>query len=578
MFDLIIKGGTVIDGSGSPGVKADVAVTEGKISEIGIIDPNQAEVIVDAENMIVCPGFIDPHTHYDAQLFWDPHATPSSLHGITSVVMGNCGFSIAPISDTSDADYLGAMLVQVEGMSADALRIGVDWNWSSFEDYLKRLDGNVGVNVAAMVGHCALRRTVMKDDAVKREATENEIEEMQKLLGEALEAGGLGFSTSRSFTHTDGDGLPVPSRIASVEEVLALAEVCEKYPGTTLEWVADGCMNGFSDEEVELMAEMSLRAKRPLNWNVLTVDSARPDDYKNQINACERVAEKGGRAMALTMPILVGMTMHFHSYCALYKLPGWDEIMTLPHEDKKQKLADPAVRKLLEENAASPEAGVFSRLTGWGKYRIGETFSKENQGLDGRLVSDIARERGTRDFYTLLDIVLADDLKTVLWPGPTDDDPASWLMRQTVWEHEEVMIGGSDAGAHLDRMAGASYPTEWIRDCLSGRKLTSVEKAIEHMTDVPARFFGLVNRGRIEKDFHADLVVFDPEQIDAQELKILNDLPGDSPRLYAGSEGVEKVFVNGVLTVDSGKPTEVLSGVILRSGSHTVTNKIPADA
>ena len=578
MFDLIIKGGTVIDGSGSPGVKADVAVTEGKISEIGIIDPNQAEAIVDAENMIVCPGFIDPHTHYDAQLFWDPHATPSSLHGITSVVMGNCGFSIAPISDTSDADYLGAMLVQVEGMSADALRIGVDWNWSSFEDYLKRLDGNVGVNVAAMVGHCALRRTVMKDDAVKREATENEIEEMQKLLGEALEAGGLGFSTSRSFTHTDGDGLPVPSRIASVEEVLALAEVCEKYPGTTLEWVADGCMNGFSDEEVELMAEMSLRAKRPLNWNVLTVDSARPDDYKNQINACERVAEKGGRAMALTMPILVGMTMHFHSYCALYKLPGWDEIMTLPHEDKKQKLADPAVRKLLEENAASPEAGVFSRLTGWGKYRIGETFSKENQGLDGRLVSDIARERGTRDFYTLLDIVLADDLKTVLWPGPTDDDPASWLMRQTVWEHEEVMIGGSDAGAHLDRMAGASYPTEWIRDCLSGRKLTSVEKAIEHMTDVPARFFGLVNRGRIEKDFHADLVVFDPERIDAQELKILNDLPGDSPRLYAGSEGVEKVFVNGVLTVDSGKPTEVLSGVILRSGSHTVTNKIPADA
>ncbi|MEC7898368.1 MAG: amidohydrolase family protein [Actinomycetota bacterium] len=578
MFDLIIKGGTVIDGSGSPGVKADVAVTEGKISEIGIIDPNQAEAVVDAENMIVCPGFIDPHTHYDAQLFWDPHATPSSLHGITSVVMGNCGFSIAPISDTSDADYLGAMLVQVEGMSADALRIGVDWNWSSFEDYLKRLDGNVGVNVAAMVGHCALRRTVMKDDAVKREATENEIEEMQKLLGEALEAGGLGFSTSRSFTHTDGDGLPVPSRIASVEEVLALAEVCEKYPGTTLEWVADGCMNGFSDEEVELMAEMSLRAKRPLNWNVLTVDSARPDDYKNQINACERVAEKGGRAMALTMPILVGMTMHFHSYCALYKLPGWDEIMTLPHEDKKEKLADPAVRKLLEENAASPEAGVFSRLTGWGKYRIGETFSKENQGLDGRLVSDIARERGTRDFYTLLDIVLADDLKTVLWPGPTDDDPASWLMRQTVWEHEEVMIGGSDAGAHLDRMAGASYPTEWIRDCLSGRKLTSVEKAIEHMTDVPARFFGLVNRGRIEKDFHADLVVFDPERIDAQELKILNDLPGDSPRLYAGSEGIEKVFVNGVLTVDSGKPTEVLSGVILRSGSHTVTNKIPADA
>ena len=577
MFDLIIKDGTVIDGTGSPGIKTDIALLDGKISDIGSFNESEAKEVVNAENMMVCPGFIDPHTHYDAQLFWDPYASPSNLHGVTSVVMGNCGFSIAPISDSSDAEYLGAMLVQVEGMSAEALRLGVDWEWNSFEDYLERLDGKIGVNVAAMVGHCALRRTVMKEDAVKREATEDEIAKMQQLLGEALEAGGLGFSTSRSFTHTDGDGLPVPSRVASVEEVLALAEVCEKYPGTTLEWVADGCLNGFSDEEVELMAQMSLRARRPLNWNVLTVDSARPDDYRNQINACERVAEKGGKAMALTMPILVGMTMHFHSYCALYKLPGWDEIMTLPVDEKKQKLADPSIRKVLEEKAASPEAGVFSRLTGWGKYRIGETFSDENKGLDGRLVSDIARERGNRDFYTLLDIVLADDLKTVLWPGPTDDDPASWLMRQTIWDHEEVMIGGSDAGAHLDRMAGASYPTEWIRDCLSGRKLTSIERAIEHMTDVPAKFFGLVDRGRIEKGFCADLVIFNPDQINSQELKVLNDLPGESPRLYGGAEGIEKVFVNGVLSINDGKPTESLSGIVLRSGTHTVTNPIPAD-
>ena len=577
MFDLIIKNGTVIDGTGSPGEKTDIALLGGKISDIGSFGESEAKEIINAENMIVCPGFIDPHTHYDAQLFWDPYASPSNLHGVTSVVMGNCGFSIAPISDPSDAEYLGAMLVQVEGMSAEALRLGVDWEWNSFEDYLGRLDGRVGVNVAAMVGHCALRRTVMKEDAVKREATVDEIAKMQQLLGEALEAGGLGFSTSRSFTHTDGDGLPVPSRVASVEEVLALAEVCEKYPGTTLEWVADGCLNGFSDEEVDLMTQMSLRARRPLNWNVLTVDSARPDDYRNQISACERVAEKGGRAMALTMPILVGMTMHFHSYCALYKLPGWEEIMTLPEGEKKQKLADFSVRKLLEEKAASPEAGVFSRLTGWGKYRIGETFSDENKGLDGKLVSDIARERGQRDFYTLLDIVLADDLKTVLWPGPTDDDPASWLMRQTIWDHEEVMIGGSDAGAHLDRMAGASYPTEWIRDCLSGRKLTTIEKAIEHMTDVPAKFFGLVNRGRIEKGFCADLVIFDPDQINSQELRVLNDLPGESPRLYGGAEGIDKVFVNGILTINDGKPTESLSGIVLRSGTHTVTNPIPAD-
>jgi len=578
MFDMVIRGGTVVDGTGGPGVLADVAVAGGLIAAVGDLAEGEATQVVDADGLVVCPGFVDPHTHYDAQLFWDPVASPSNLHGVTSVVMGNCGFTLAPLGDASDAAYLGAMMVQVEGMSPAALELGVDWQWRSFADYLCRLDGNVGVNVAAMVGHCALRRAVMKDDAVTREATDDELTEMQRLLGEALAAGGLGFSTTRSFTHTDGDGVPVPSRVASDDEVVALAGVCSEHPGTTLEWVSDGCLNGFSDEEVDLMAAMSLAARRSLNWNVLTVDSARPDDYRNQVSACERVAELGGRAVALTMPILVGMTMHFHSFCALYKLPDWEEVMALPGDEKKARLADPEVRRFLEGRAASPEAGVFSRLTGWGRYRIGETFSEENAGLEGRLVGDVARERGQRDFYTLLDIVVADDLRTVLWPGPTDDDPASWLMRQAVWDHEQVMIGGSDAGAHLDRMAGASYPTEWLADCLRGQGLASLEQAVAHMTDVPARYFGLVGRGRIAEGFHADLVVFDPDTIGADGLSLHNDLPGESPRLYARAEGIHKVFVNGVLAVNDGKATGALPGVVLRSGSHTKTVPIPADA
>jgi len=567
-----------VDGTGGPGVPADVAVAGGLIAAVGDLAEGEAAQVVDADGLVVCPGFVDPHTHYDAQLFWDPVASPSNLHGVTSVVMGNCGFTLAPLGDASDAAYLGAMMVQVEGMSPAALELGVDWQWRSFADYLGRLDGNVGVNVAAMVGHCALRRAVMKDDAVTREATDDELAEMQRLLGEALAAGGLGFSTTRSFTHTDGNGVPVPSRVASDDEVVALAGVCSEHPGTTLEWVSDGCLNGFSDEEVDLMAAMSLAARRSLNWNVLTVDSARPDAYRNQVSACERVAELGGRAVALTMPILVGMTMHFHSFCALYKLPDWEEVMALPGDEKKARLADPEVRRFLEGRAASPEAGVFSRLTGWGRYRIGETFSEENAGLEGRLVGDVARERGQRDFYTLLDIVVADDLRTVLWPGPTDDDPASWLMRQAVWDHEQVMIGGSDAGAHLDRMAGASYPTEWLADCLRGQGLASLEQAVAHMTDVPARYFGLVGRGRIAEGFHADLVVFDPDTIGADGLRLHNDLPGESPRLYAGAEGIHKVFVNGVLAVNDGEATGALPGVVLRSGSHTKTVPIPADA
>jgi len=578
MYDLLIQGGLMVDGTGAPRVTADVAVVDGRIAAIGDLAGSEATEVIDATGKVVCPGFVDPHTHYDAQLFWDPYATPSCQHGITSVVMGNCGFSIAPLGDDSDAEYLAAMLVRVEGMSPAALAEGVDWNWRSFGDFLGRFEGKLGVNVAGMVGHSALRRMVMKDDAVRREATAGELVQMQRILAQSLEAGGLGFSTSRSFTHSDGDGRPVPSRTAAVDEVVALCGVCAEYPGTTLEWVADGCMNGFTDDEVDLMTRMSLAARRPVNWNVLTIDAARPDDYRNQLAACDRVAEAGGRAVALTMPILVGMNMHFHSFCALYSLPDWGDVMNMEHAEKVDALGDPETRRFLEERAASPDAGVFSRLTGWGLYRIGDTFSDANEGLKGRLIGDIARERGQRDFYTLLDIVLADDLRTVLWPGPTDDDPSSWLMRQAAWDHDHVMIGGSDAGAHLDRMAGASYTTQWLADCLRGRQLATLEGAISHMTDVPARFFGIRERGRIAEGWHADLVVLDPATVGAGEFQMRNDLPGDSPRLYADAIGIERVYVNGTCTVVDGTPTGNLPGSVIRSGTDTETTGIPADA
>jgi N-acyl-D-aspartate/D-glutamate deacylase len=576
MLDLLIRGGTVVDGTGTPGVRADIGIMDGRIAAVGDI-ADSATRVIDAHGLVVCPGFIDPHTHYDAQLLWDPSATPSCFHGVTSVIMGNCGFSLAPIGDESDATYLGAMMARVEGMSPAALAEGVDWNWRSFADYLDRLDGNLGVNVGAMIGHCALRRAVMHDDSVTREASDDEIAEMKGLLAAAIQAGSLGFSTTRSYTHNDGDGMPVPSRVASEAEVVALAGVCADHPGTTLEWVADGCMNNFRDDEIDLMARMSLAARRSINWNVLTIDSARAGDYRQQMDASRQVAERGGRVVALTMPILVGMNMHFHSFCALYSLPDWAPIMGLPTEEKMAKLRDPEVRRFMEQRAASPEAGVFSRLTGWGLYRIGDTFSAANEGLKGRTVGDIARERGQRDFYTLLDIVLADDLRTVLWPGPTDDDPSSWLMRQAAWDDEHVMIGGSDAGAHLDRMAGASYTTEWLDDCIRGRRLAGLERAINHMTDVPARFFGLTERGRVAEGWHADLVVFDPETIGAGELLMHHDLPGDGPRLYSEARGIASVIVNGVVTVDDGALTGALPGRLLRSGRDTETVPIPAD-
>ncbi len=570
MFDLVLRGGTVIDGTGAPGVLADVGVRDGRVVEVGRLG-DAAEAIIDIDGMVVVPGFVDPHTHYDAQLFWDPTASPSNLHGVTTVIGGNCGFTLAPL-DPDDADYLRRMMAKVEGMPLEALENGVEWTWRDFGEYLERVEGKgLGVNAGFLVGHCALRRRVMGADAVGQVATEEQVDEMRSLLATSLKAGGLGFSTSRAFTHSDGDGEPVPSRHAAPEEVLALCEEVAHHPGTTVEAITDGCLNGFSDDEVELFAQMSSTAQRPLNWNVLTVDSTNPAGVEHQLAAADRAAEIGGRIVALTMPILVGMNMNFANHCALFLFPGWGDVLRLPRAEAMAKLRDPAVRARLDERAHSDEAGVLRRLADWGSYRIGDTFSDENAPLSGRTVAEIADERGTTPFDTLLDVVLTDDLRTILWPSPTDDDLASWQLRAKVWTDERVLIGGSDAGAHLDRMCGAPYPTAFLADCFRGRRLLSPEQAVRLMTSVPADLFGLRHRGRVEAGSVADLVVIDPATVDAGPIQMVADLPGGTSRLVADSVGVRHVFVSGVETVRDGVATGALPGHVLRSGRDTDT-------
>jgi len=570
MFDLVLRGGTVVDGTGSPGVRADVGVRDGRIVDVGVLD-DDAITVVDAEGLLVVPGFVDPHTHYDAQLFWDPMASPSNIHGITTVIGGNCGFTLAPL-DPDDADYLRRMMAKVEGMPLEALETGVEWTWRGFGEYLERVEGKgLGVNAGFLVGHCALRRLVMGKDAVGNVATPEQVDAMRSLLATSLEAGGLGFSTSRAFTHSDGDGEPVPSRHAAPDEVLALCEEVSQHPGTTVEAITDGCLNGFSDEEIDLFARMSATAQRPLNWNVLTVDSTNPVGVERQLSAADRAAELGGRIVALTMPILVGMNMNFSSHCALFLIPGWGDVLRLPRAEAIAKLRDPEVRRELDERAHSEEAGVLRRLTGWATYRIGDTFSAENAALGGQTVGEIAGARGTAPFDTLLDIVIADDLQTVLWPSPTDDDPASWELRAKVWTDERVLIGGSDAGAHLDRMCGAPYPTAFLADCLRGRRLLPIEAAVRLMTSVPADLFGLRHRGRIAPGSVADLVVLDPATVDAGPIQLVADLPGGTSRLIADSVGVCHVFLGGVETVRDGIATGALPGHVLRSGRDTDT-------
>ncbi len=574
MAGFVIRGATIIDGTGAAPVVGDVGVRDGRITFVGSGDGSGLEEI-DGAGLMLTPGFVDPHTHYDAQLAWDPTASPSNLHGVTTVIGGNCGFSIAPLGD-EDADYIRRMMSVVEGMPLEALEQGVDWSWRSFGDWLGGMDGKTAVNAGFLVGHCALRRTVMGDRAVGNEATDAEVEAMRALLRESIVAGGLGLSSSRSFTHRDGDGEPVPSRAASEDELLALCDVTGEHEGTTLEFITDGCLHGFQDAEVDLMARMSLRAERPLNWNVFTIDSKEPDRFANQLGAQESAAERGAEVVALTMPTLVGLTMSFRTYSPIHQLPGWMAVLSLPLPERMAELRKPEVREKLQAGAKSPEAGVFARVADWPNFRIGETYSKANEGLTGRLVKEIAAERGQSDFDTLVDIVLEDELRTVLWPDPPDGDAASWELRRQAWENGHTLLGGSDAGAHLDRMCGAPYTTDFLADCLRGQKLWPVEKAVEALTDRPARLFGLRDRGRIAEGYHADLVLFDPDEIGSGMIHERKDLPGDSARLFAESTGIRRVFVNGEAIVVDGEPTDALPGKIIRSGADTETVRIPA--
>jgi N-acyl-D-aspartate/D-glutamate deacylase len=313
---------------------------------------------------------------------------------------------------------------------------------------------------------------------------------------------------------------------------------------------------------------MSSTARRPLNWNVLGVDPDDPGKPDRQLRASQRAREVGGRVVALTMPVNVPMNMSFNTFCALWLIPGWNDVLNVPVPERKKRLLDPEVRERMLESAATSR--VLGRLSQFGNYVIGDAFAAELKDVIGRKVSDLAQERGKGNFATVAEIVAADDMRTILWPTPPDTDEI-WNQRRDLWHHEDVLLGGSDAGAHLDRMCGSPYPTQFLGDSLRGRQLVPVEEAVRLITDVPARLFGLRDRGRIAEGFRADITIVDPATVDAGLPTLTPDLPGNSPRLLAPPIGVHRVFVNGVETIVDGEPTGATAGTVLRSGQETDT-------
>ena len=562
MFDLVIRNGTVIDGTGNPGRVADVAVSEGRIVAVGeVTEPGENEI--DAAGLIVAPGFVDVHTHFDAQVFWDTTLSPSPLHGVTTVISGNCGFTIAPL-EAEHGEYMMEMLARVEGMPLTSLQEGVPWNWRTFGEYLDAIDGTLMPNAGFLVGHSALRRTVMGERSVGEFASEDELQSMKELLAESISAGGLGFSSSWAKTHNDADGEAVPSRHASKNELIELCSVLRDSDAVALEFIPT--IEKFDNEVYQLLTDMSVAADKPLNWNVIFVNARQADLIEEKLQASNYAARQGGRVIALTAPMPAVSRLCFESGFLLDTLYGWTEPMALPAEEKIALLSDPERRKALDEDAQKPSA--FRGVARWERLTVGEVTKESLKHLEGRTIGEIADETGKSPWDTLCEIVVEDDLKTGLYPPAAGDNDESWALRQALWNDDRCLIGASDAGAHLDFLATFNYST-YMLAAARDRNLLSLESAVNKLTDVPARLYGLKERGRVEEGWWADLVVFDAAEVAPAEIEVREDLPGGAWRLYSEAVGVHHVFINGEHAVRDGGFTNARPGTLLRSGRDT---------
>src|ERR1700722_10262411 len=353
-MDLVLRGGTVIDGTGSPATTPDVGVTNGRVVAVGEV--GKASRTIDATGSVVCPGFVDIHTHYDAQLLWDPTADPSVLHGVTTVVGGNCGFSIAPLAP-GDAGYIQRMMAVVEGIPLGALEGSGDWDWTDFAGFLERLDHRISVNAGFLVGHSAIRRAVMGETSTTSAATQEQLAAMVAMVEESLSGGALGFSSSLGEGHTDGESDPVPSHSASADEFVGLAGALKSHAGTTLEFIP--AVGPKSKNRMHLMADMSLAADRPLNWNLLG-SLASKEIYEQQLSASDLASSRGAHVVALALPDM----MRMRASNLLPRLRGWEAVVKLDREGRRQAVADPDTRLRLRSSA--------ERMAGRGLGALGD--------------------------------------------------------------------------------------------------------------------------------------------------------------------------------------------------------------
>ena len=554
MYDLVIRNGNVVDGSGLPAFRADVAVQGGRIVRIGKVT-EAAQRVVDAAGKVVAPGFIDPHTHFDAQLLWDGCAKPALSHGITTIVPGNCSLSLAPLRAEHRMKLVG-MFNQIEEMPLKAFREGVVWDWETFAEYIARIRKGLAINVAPLVGHSVLRLWVMRDAAMERTATEAEIAEMQSVLRECLDAGAAGLSTS--YVDMDERLLPVPSRYADPAEVDALASVLGEY-GRMLQIVPEFYDADLTIARIDQLAELSLKHNIPTTFSPLFVNADNIEAVNRVMRRVDEQFDRGARVwpQVQTRPIDISFCFAVPSLL-FFRFPGWYRIMRFgTPAEISAAFRDPDNRAQLIR-----EAAALSGL--WPKLILRHVNTEANQALVGKTLAEIGALRGVSPVDAMIDISLEEDLDAHFLSadmGHNDDAQVGRLLG-----HPRVHIGASDGGAHI--LSFSTYGDtgyllgHFVRDV----KALSLEAAIKKVTSDTASIWGIPDRGLLRPDYVADIVIFDPQTIDRGEEDYVGDVPGDGSRYVRDSRGVDTVFVGGALAwsaQDGYQPAqgEILPGV-----------------
>ena len=561
-YDLVIKGGRIYDGSGMPSYLGDVAVKDGRIVETGRIG-GEAKRVLQADGLAVSPGFIDFHTHLDAQLLWDPIATSSCFHGVTTVIPGNCALALAPCKE-EDQDTILRSFERVEAISLPALRAGVQWGWTTFPQYLDKLRGNLGVNVAALMGHCALRQFVMGNAAMERAATPAEIQQMKEILKAGVRAGAMGFSTNQNPVHMFADGTPIQSRFATDEEIIELACALGEINQGAVQ-ISRGSL-GVSvpmRETVQLFDEISSRSGRPVIWQSIAHRWDRPDEWRQLLDLAKESLERGVRSYPLCNARLFNNRLTMKNAQVFDDLPTWKTILFLPIEARIAAIRDPETRrKMRYEAVEEKKSSRFSRR--WDLVYLIKAATPANRHLEKKSVAEIAKIRGQDVIDAFLDLSLEEGLDTEFQTSSTngDEEAVAEIIRSPF-----TLVGQSDAGAHLIYDAGFGYATRllgyWIRE----KNVMSLEEGVRKLTFMVASIFGLHDRGLIRRGMAADLVLFDPATIRECEPEMVQDLPANEKRFIQKAVGIEMTLVNGEVLVEKGEHTGALPGRVLGNGN-----------